>query len=179
VRRWQAVTMNIVSNDYPAGCGNTARGGHRSSLINASPSGPWRPAVSAKALALVQTFGGVAHVDVGAHCGVFGRKVGEEGVEEHSADAGASMPGRNGWVHFSHLWNDGIPKAGPGEVVEVTGGVRKVFEGETVDFDWETPGQEGYDFRAVNARPRGRSGPSQVIRHYSVGEYPSFSASEI
>jgi cold shock protein len=83
------------------------------------------------------------------------------------------------WVHFSHLWNDGIPSAGPGEVVEVTGGLREVFEGETVDFDWETPGQEGYDFRAVNARPRGRSGPPQVIRHYSAGEYPSFSVSEI
>jgi hypothetical protein len=51
-------------------------------------------------------------------------------------------------VHFSHLWNDGIPEAGPGEVVVLTGGDREVFEGETVHFDWETPGQDGYNFRA-------------------------------
>jgi CspA family cold shock protein len=41
------------------------------------------------------------------------------------------------WAHFSHLWNDKIPEPGPGEVVEVSGGFRKAFEGETVDFEWE------------------------------------------
>jgi hypothetical protein len=39
-------------------------------------------------------------------------------------------------VHFGDLWNDDIPKADPGEVVEVSGGFREVFKGETVDFDW-------------------------------------------
>ncbi|MCW2527208.1 MAG: hypothetical protein JWM76_2068 [Pseudonocardiales bacterium] len=80
------------------------------------------------------------------------------------------------WVHFSHLWNDGIPEAGLGEIVEVTGGCREVFEGETVDFDWETPGQDGYDFRVTNARPRGRQAPHRVIRHYRAGEHPNPSA---
>jgi cold shock CspA family protein len=42
------------------------------------------------------------------------------------------------WAHFSHLWNDRVPEPGPGEVVEVSGGFREMFEGETVDFDWET-----------------------------------------
>jgi CspA family cold shock protein len=77
------------------------------------------------------------------------------------------------WVHFSHLWNDGIPQAGPGEVVEVTGGYREVFEGETVDFDWETLGQNGYDFRATSVRPRGRQSPHRVIRHCRTGEHPN------
>jgi hypothetical protein len=38
----------------------------------------------------------------------------------------------------------------------VTDGYREIFEGETVDFDCETPGQDEYDFRATNARPRGK-----------------------
>jgi CspA family cold shock protein len=82
------------------------------------------------------------------------------------------------WVHFGALWNDGIPQAGPGEVVEVSGGFREAFEGETVDFDWErtsSPGsQDGYSFRAATARPRGRQAPHRAIRHYRAGEdfYP-------
>jgi hypothetical protein len=67
-------------------------------------------------------------------------------------------------------------EAGPGEVVEVTGGYRGVFEGETVDFDRETPGQDGYNFRATNARPHGRQAPHRVIRHYRAGEHPNPSA---
>jgi CspA family cold shock protein len=76
------------------------------------------------------------------------------------------------WAHFSHLWNDGIPAAGPGEVVRVSGGYREVFEGETVDFEWEHPGQDGYAYRATTVRPRGRPAPHQVIRHYKAGERP-------
>lgn len=77
------------------------------------------------------------------------------------------------WLHFSHLWRDGIPEAGPGEVVEVTGGYREVFEGETVDFDWQTPGQDGYKFRATNVRPHGRPAPDRVVRHYKGGDHPN------
>jgi CspA family cold shock protein len=64
------------------------------------------------------------------------------------------------WVHFSHLWNDGIPEAGPGEVVEVSGGYREVFEGETVEFEWEHPGQDGYAYRATTVQPRGPASPT-------------------
>jgi cold shock protein len=71
-------------------------------------------------------------------------------------------------VHFSHLWNDGIPEAGPGEVVVTSGGFRETFEGETVDFEWETPGQDGYDFRATTVAPRGRQAPHRVTRHYKI-----------
>jgi CspA family cold shock protein len=81
------------------------------------------------------------------------------------------------WVHFSYLWNDGIPEVGPGEVVEVvTDGYREVSQGETVDFDWETANQDGYDFRATNVRPRGRQAPHRVVRHYKAGEEPNLSA---
>ncbi len=79
------------------------------------------------------------------------------------------------WIHFSALWND-IPPAGPGEVVEVSGGYREAFEGETVDFDWEPtalPGsQDGYSFRATTAAPRGRPAPHRVVRRYPAGEHP-------
>jgi len=68
-------------------------------------------------------------------------------------------------VHFSHLWNDDIPKAGPDEIVEVSGGFREAFEGETVDFDWVHADQDGYDFCAPTARPRGRQA-HRAIRHY-------------
>jgi CspA family cold shock protein len=76
------------------------------------------------------------------------------------------------WVHFSHLWNDGIPEAGPGEVVEVSGGYREVFEGETVDFEWEHAGQDGYAYRATTVQARGRPAPHRVIRHDKAGEHP-------
>jgi cold shock protein len=78
------------------------------------------------------------------------------------------------WVHFADLWNDGIPPPGPGEVVQVSGGYREVFEGETVDFDWEPaafPGQDGYSFRATTARPRGRQAPHRVVRRYPAGDH--------
>lgn len=79
------------------------------------------------------------------------------------------------WVHFSHLWNDGVPAAGPGEVVEVSGGFREAFEGEPVDFDWETASQNGYSFRAISANPRGREAPHRVIRRYNPAERTNFS----
>jgi CspA family cold shock protein len=76
------------------------------------------------------------------------------------------------FAHFSHLWNDDeIPKLGPGEVVEISGGFRELFEGETVDFAWEhvpPPGQDGYSFRASTVRPRGRQAPHRIIRQYKA-----------
>ena len=80
------------------------------------------------------------------------------------------------WVHFSHLWHEDRPKAGLGEVVEASGGFRESFEGETVDFDWQTtafPGsQDGYSFIAITAWPRGRQAPHRTIRYYNTGESP-------
>ena len=37
------------------------------------------------------------------------------------------------WVHFSQLWRDDVAAAGPGEIVEVSGGYRELFVAETVD----------------------------------------------
>jgi CspA family cold shock protein len=70
------------------------------------------------------------------------------------------------WAHFSHLWNDKIPETGAGEVVEVSGGFREAFEGETVDFEWEPANQDGYAFRAISVRPHGRPAPHRTIRRY-------------
>jgi CspA family cold shock protein len=79
------------------------------------------------------------------------------------------------FVHFSHLWSDSIPKAGPGEVV--TSGYREAFEGETVDFDWQRSSspasQDGYSFVAITARPRGRQTPHHAIRRYRADEQPN------
>jgi CspA family cold shock protein len=52
-----------------------------------------------------------------------------------------------------------------------------LFEGETVDFEWErtaAPGsQDGYSFRATMVRPRNRQAPPhRVIRRHSVDEHP-------
>lgn len=67
------------------------------------------------------------------------------------------------WAHFSHLWNEETPPAGPEEAV--TGDFVELSEGETVDFKWERPGQDGYEFAAVTVRARGRPVPSRrVIR---------------
>ena len=81
------------------------------------------------------------------------------------------------WVHFADLWNDGIPPAGPGEVVEVSGGFREAFAGETVDFEWEPTsipgGQDGFSFRTITARPRGRPAPRRVVRRYPASDRPS------
>jgi hypothetical protein len=79
-------------------------------------------------------------------------------------------------MHFGDLWNDDIPKADPGEVVEVSGGFREVFKGETVDFDWIHANQDGYGFRATTARPRGRQAPHRTVRRYRAGEHPNPSA---
>jgi cold shock protein len=75
---------------------------------------------------------------------------------------------------FGQLWNDhAVPEVGPGEVYEVSGGFRELFEGETVDFEWEhaaAPGsQDGYSFRATTVRPHGRRPPHRVIRQYKAG----------
>jgi CspA family cold shock protein len=76
------------------------------------------------------------------------------------------------WAHFSHLWNDALPQAGPDEIIEVSGGFRELFEGETVDFEWAQPGQDGYPFLAVTVRPHHRPLPQHVIRRYKVDEHP-------
>jgi cold shock protein len=70
------------------------------------------------------------------------------------------------WASFSHLWKDNIPEPGPGEVVEIQGGYREAFEGETVDFEWERANQDGYTFRATKVRLRGRLAPHRTIRRY-------------
>ncbi|ORB52297.1 hypothetical protein [Mycolicibacterium rhodesiae] len=80
------------------------------------------------------------------------------------------------FVHFSHLFHVDIPTPGPGEVVEVSGGFREAFEGETVDFDWQPtayPGsQDGYSFVAITVWPRGRAAPHRTVRYYKDGESP-------
>jgi len=43
------------------------------------------------------------------------------------------------WTHFSHIEVDGF---------------RTLATGQVVDLDWESPGQDGYDFRAVRVVPR-------------------------
>jgi CspA family cold shock protein len=68
------------------------------------------------------------------------------------------------WAHFSHLWHEDLPQAGPGEVVEVSGGFRELFVAETVDFQWRTSRQDGYDYCAVTVLPRGRSAPHRTVR---------------
>jgi CspA family cold shock protein len=77
------------------------------------------------------------------------------------------------FAHFSSLWNDDVPTVDPGEVIEISGGFRELFEGETVDFEWErtaAPGsQDGYSFRASTVHPHGRRPPHRVIRHYKAG----------
>jgi CspA family cold shock protein len=78
------------------------------------------------------------------------------------------------FAHFSHLWNDyEVPTSGPGEVVEISGGFHELFEGETVEFEWEhtaAPGsQDGYSFHATTVRPHGRRPPHRVIRQYRAG----------
>ena len=42
------------------------------------------------------------------------------------------------WTHFSHVEMDGY---------------RTLTRGQQVDLEWESPGQDGYDFRAVCVRP--------------------------
>jgi cold shock protein len=43
------------------------------------------------------------------------------------------------WGHFSHI--------------EMTG-FRTLTPGQPVDLEWEAPGQDGYDYRAVRVVPR-------------------------
>jgi CspA family cold shock protein len=71
------------------------------------------------------------------------------------------------WAHFSHLWaEEPVPPRQPSEIVETTSDFRELFDGETVDFEWESPGQDGYDFRAVTVRPHGRPPPRRSVRRY-------------
>ena len=57
------------------------------------------------------------------------------------------------WAGFAQIWADGMPKPGRGEYV--VSGFTELFEGETVDFEWERPSadQDGYAFRATTVRP--------------------------
>jgi CspA family cold shock protein len=80
------------------------------------------------------------------------------------------------WAGFGQLWNDDeVPELGPGDVIEIeiSCGFRELFEGETVDFEWErtsAPGsQDGYSFRATTVRPHGGRPPHRVIRQYRAG----------
>lgn len=43
------------------------------------------------------------------------------------------------WTHFSHVEGDGF---------------RTLSAGQVVDLDWESPGQDGYGFRAVRVVTR-------------------------
>jgi CspA family cold shock protein len=81
------------------------------------------------------------------------------------------------FAHFSHLWSDEMPNAGPGETLDVSSGFKELFEGETVDFEWEhtaAPGsQDGYSFRATTVHPRNRQAPPHRVIHRSrVNEHP-------
>jgi cold shock protein len=70
------------------------------------------------------------------------------------------------WAHCSHLWHEEIARD-RGEVIDVSGGFREAFAGETVDFEWEpVANQDGYTFRANTVRPRGRLAPHRTIRRY-------------
>ena len=44
------------------------------------------------------------------------------------------------WTHFSHI--------------EMTG-YRELHPGQVVELDWESPGQDGYEYRAVRVRITG------------------------
>ena len=48
------------------------------------------------------------------------------------------------WVHFSHL---DMP------------GYRALSVGQVVRLDWESPGQDGYDYRAIRVIPDPRARP--------------------
>jgi cold shock CspA family protein len=70
------------------------------------------------------------------------------------------------WAGFARVWADSRPTPGPGEHV-VTTKFTRLFEGETVDFEWErtsVPGsQDGYSFRATTVRPHGRQPPHSFV----------------
>ncbi|WP_307828139.1 cold shock domain-containing protein [Nocardioides sp. SYSU D00038] len=42
------------------------------------------------------------------------------------------------WVHYSHIEMHGY---------------KRLVAGQRVDLDWEAPGQDGFDYRAVQVRP--------------------------
>ena len=65
------------------------------------------------------------------------------------------------WVHFSHLWDEEKPTAGPQEAI--SGDYVELFGGETVDFTWRHPGQDGYDYAATAVRPRDRPVPNRWV----------------
>jgi hypothetical protein len=59
------------------------------------------------------------------------------------------------------LWDEEKPTAGPYEAV--SGDYVELFEGETVDFKWRNPGQDGYDYAATTVRPRDRPVPNRRV----------------
>jgi CspA family cold shock protein len=53
------------------------------------------------------------------------------------------------WVHFSMIVTP-IVSASPGRVLSE---FKTLSPGQVVDLDWETPGQEGFDFMGSSVQP--------------------------
>ncbi|OHV41064.1 hypothetical protein BCD49_38965 [Pseudofrankia sp. EUN1h] len=62
------------------------------------------------------------------------------------------------WIHFSHL---------------LIAGYRGLRAGEQVELDWETPGQDGYPYRAVRTWPAGQQPVEPLITSRGEGGFRS------
>jgi CspA family cold shock protein len=76
-------------------------------------------------------------------------------VREWHADLGwgvldsAETPG-GCWTHFSAIETPYVGSVDGGEVYEY----KSLSTGEVVELEWEAPGQDGFDYRAVVVRHR-------------------------
>ncbi|HEX5985792.1 MAG TPA: hypothetical protein VFY86_04680 [Nocardioides sp.] len=60
------------------------------------------------------------------------------------------------WTHFSDIETCWLGFVDGGEAYEYKG----LTAGEVVDLEWESPGQDGFDYRAVRVRRRTQQGPA-------------------
>ena len=54
------------------------------------------------------------------------------------------------WTHFSNVETPSVGSADGAEVYEY----KSLSMGEVVELEWQTPGQDGFDYRAVAVRRR-------------------------
>ena len=54
------------------------------------------------------------------------------------------------WTHFSNIETPYVASVDGGQVYQY----KSLSAGEVVELEWETPGQDGYDYRAVAVRHR-------------------------
>ena len=54
------------------------------------------------------------------------------------------------WTHFSNVETPSVGSVAGAEVYEY----KSLSIGEVVELEWETPGQDGFDYRAVAVRRR-------------------------